>query len=171
MIDLKLRLMVVFVVIVNLLIAINVALVCSITRLSTILLYVKIARRAIMTEKLIGYIGVDSGQMMLCDPCYIDSMWENTKGASCSDFSEFEGKFNYLGAAQATLSKNQVGILDKGSAAVCSTGWGDGSYPVYVTYEGNRVSEMRIVFMGAEEEDEDTCEQCNVSEDYCECEI
>jgi hypothetical protein len=30
---------------------------------------------------------------------------------------------------------------------------------------------MRIVFMGAEEEDEDNCEQCNASEDYCECEI
>ena len=123
-----------------------------------------------MTEKLIGYIGVDSGQMMLCDPCYIDSMWEKKDTKDFSDLSEFEGKFSYLGAAQATLSENQVGFLDKGAGAVCSTGWGDGSYPVYVTFEGNRVSEMRIVFMGAEEE-EDTCEQCNVSEDYCECEI
>lgn len=29
-----------------------------------------------MTEKLIGYVGVDSGQLLLCDPCYIDSEWE-----------------------------------------------------------------------------------------------
>jgi hypothetical protein len=29
-----------------------------------------------MTEELIGYVGVDSGQLLLCDPCYIDSEWE-----------------------------------------------------------------------------------------------
>jgi hypothetical protein len=26
--------------------------------------------------KLIGHVGVDSGQLLLCDPCYIDSQWE-----------------------------------------------------------------------------------------------
>jgi hypothetical protein len=25
---------------------------------------------------LIGHVGVDSGQLLLCDPCYIDSEWE-----------------------------------------------------------------------------------------------
>ena len=29
-----------------------------------------------MSTKLIGYVGVDSGQLMLCDPCYIDSEWK-----------------------------------------------------------------------------------------------
>lgn len=29
-----------------------------------------------MTIELIGHVGVDSGQLMLCDPCYIDSEWE-----------------------------------------------------------------------------------------------
>lgn len=28
-----------------------------------------------MTYKLIGHVGVDSGQLLLCDPCYIDSEW------------------------------------------------------------------------------------------------
>jgi len=28
-------------------------------------------------EFLIGHVGVDSGQLMICDPCYIDSEWEN----------------------------------------------------------------------------------------------
>ena len=125
-----------------------------------------------MTEKLIGHIGVDSGQMLLCDPCYIDSMWSKSETpADFRDLSSFEGKFNYLGAAQATLSDKKAGILDMSSGAVCSTGWGDGLYPVYVTYEGDRISEMRIVFMGEEEEDQDICEQCNASEDYCECEV
>lgn len=29
-----------------------------------------------MKSELIGYVGVDSGQLLLCDPCYIDSEWE-----------------------------------------------------------------------------------------------
>ena len=29
-----------------------------------------------MKIELIGYVGVDSGQLLLCDPCYIDSQWE-----------------------------------------------------------------------------------------------
>lgn len=126
-----------------------------------------------MTEKLIGHIGVDSGQMLLCDPCYIDSMWSKDDVPNdFRDLSPYEGKFNYLGAAQATLSEKKSGILDKGSGAVCSTGNGDGLYPVYVTYEGDRVSEMRIVFIGdVSEEDEDICDNCNASEDYCECEF
>ena len=27
-------------------------------------------------RKLIGHIGVDSGQVLICDPCYIDSQWK-----------------------------------------------------------------------------------------------
>ena len=125
-----------------------------------------------MTEKLIGHIGVDSGQMMLCDPCYIDSIWEKKSTKDFNNLSAFEGEFNYLGACQSTISDKSSGILRNGVGAVCSTGWGDGSYPVYVTYEGDRISEMRIVFMSDEEEvDDDICDQCNASEDYCECEF
>ena len=29
-----------------------------------------------MGQELIGHVGVDSGQLLLCDPCYIDSEWE-----------------------------------------------------------------------------------------------
>ncbi len=29
-----------------------------------------------MTKKIIGHVGVDSGQLLLCDPGYIDSEWE-----------------------------------------------------------------------------------------------
>ena len=28
-----------------------------------------------MSVELIGHVGVDSGQLLLCDPCYIDSQW------------------------------------------------------------------------------------------------
>jgi hypothetical protein len=29
-----------------------------------------------MNIELIGHVGVDSGQLLLCDPCYIDSEWK-----------------------------------------------------------------------------------------------
>jgi hypothetical protein len=29
-----------------------------------------------MKKILIGHVGVDSGQLLMCDPCYIDSQWE-----------------------------------------------------------------------------------------------
>jgi len=125
-----------------------------------------------MTEKFIGYVGVDSGQMMLVDPCYIDSSWE--KSEIVGSFPDHKGEFNYNGACNASLSEDMAGIIGHELGIVCSTGWGDGCYPVYVTYEGNRVSEMRIVFMADEEEsvntDEDDCENCNASFEWCECE-
>ena len=34
-----------------------------------------------MISKLIGHGGVDSGQLLLCDPCYIDSEWEQEEFA------------------------------------------------------------------------------------------
>jgi len=36
-----------------------------------------------MATKLIGQVAVDSGQLLLCDPCYIDSQWEK------EDFEDF----------------------------------------------------------------------------------
>ena len=36
-----------------------------------------------MEIKLIGHVGVDSGQLLLCDPCYIDSQWVE------EDFEDF----------------------------------------------------------------------------------
>jgi len=36
-----------------------------------------------MGTKLIGHVGVDSGQLLLCDPCYIDSQWVE------EDFEDF----------------------------------------------------------------------------------
>lgn len=30
-----------------------------------------------MKKILIGHVGVDSGQLLMCDPCYIDSQWKN----------------------------------------------------------------------------------------------
>lgn len=118
--------------------------------------------------KLIGHIGVDSGQMMLTDPCYIESSWDSNDEEFAVDASDREtpehSNFSYAGACNTTLAKPSAGILDSGMGAVCSSGFGDGSYPVYVEYSdegawGTRVKSMTIVFIG-EDEDEDLCDNC-----------
>lgn len=113
-----------------------------------------------MSEVLIGHICVDSGQMMLCDPCYIDSSWKkNETPSDFTDLSMYSTEFSYLGAAEATLSDKGAGILYNeyaGLGAVCSTGWGDGAYPVYVMYnDEGRISEMRIEFITDSDDDND----------------
>lgn len=34
-----------------------------------------------MKKELIGHVAVDSGQLLLCDPCYIDSQWKDEEFA------------------------------------------------------------------------------------------
>lgn len=103
-------------------------------------------------EVYIGSIAVDSGQMMLCDPCYIDSNWkQNNAQADFTNLSAYSSEYSYEGACEASLSAKSAGILSNeyvGLGAVCSTGWGDGMYPVFVVYnDEGRISEMRIEFI------------------------
>ncbi len=109
--------------------------------------------------KKVGEVPVDSGQMMLCDPCYLKD-WVHEESWD-GENEEFKNKFSYNGASQKTLSEN-VGVIGK-LAAVSSTGWGDGSYPVYVVEMsgGHRIAAMMVVF-DLQEVDEITveCESC-----------
>tara|TARA_B100000676_G_scaffold281493_1_gene306599 strand:- start:922 stop:1200 length:279 start_codon:yes stop_codon:yes gene_type:complete len=86
--------------------------------------------------EMIGFCPVDSGQIMLVDPCYVLAD-NNTKDEKLNQF--------YRDICEVTLSSEQAGPWELGCAT--STGWGDGSYPVYVKREGGRVAEVRIVFM------------------------
>ena len=107
----------------------------------------------------IGSIGVDSGQMMLCDPCYLnkweDNEFDNTNHQQARETESYE--FNYNGACAATLSPKRSGILGVfGIAAVCSTGYGDGCYDVFITVTderewGLRISKLEIVFIESED--------------------
>jgi hypothetical protein len=119
--------------------------------------------------ELIGDIGVDSGQIMICDPCYIESSWEDD-----NDFSPGSSKrekpentnFSYAGACETTLAKSQAGIIGPGLGAVTSSGFGDGRYPVYVEFSdegawGRRVKSMTIVFIDDSEQESDEDEACD----------
>jgi hypothetical protein len=74
--------------------------------------------------KKIGVVGVDSGQLMVCDPCYIDGLWKHSEyerdqrykdvktGRIYSfgkDFSNFEEKMgSYKGQTPNQLIKEKI---------------------------------------------------------------
>jgi hypothetical protein len=95
---------------------------------------------------LAGTFGVDSGQAMVGDPCYLDQ-WKTNVGEDWN----LEGKvgdYSYQGASATTI-ENNYGELGIGTAVVFSTGYGDGLYPVYVKLNNDgRVSKVVIDFEG-----------------------
>lgn len=91
---------------------------------------------------LIGRCGVDSGQIMITDPCYMIG-----DGFTDDDYQK---------ACDITLSEEKAGPMmyekgHEGKAVVSSAGIGDGYYPVYATYEdledwGERIMKLEIDF-------------------------
>ena len=100
-----------------------------------------------MKRELIGEVGVDSGQLLVCDPCYIRSQWKDT---NFDKVKEPTGEFSYDGCCQATCSKDSAGQLNysmghAGAGVVFSSGYGDGTYPVYAKKNAHgRVVEVII---------------------------
>jgi len=86
--------------------------------------------------KQIGIVGVDSGQILICDPCYIDSEWEHLKNEVDSNEifdPAHKGKFNYGGCCQATMKEGgqlNYNLGHAGAGVAVPSGFGDGGYPV-----------------------------------------
>ena len=94
--------------------------------------------------KHIGNISVDAGICMIGDPCY------SIQGPRSFTWEKFCDSMN-----RNNIDKNNYcEPFTQGEGIVVRTGWGDGSYPVYVkkTRQG-RIAEVRIVFI-EESEDE-----------------
>tara|TARA_R110001599_G_scaffold12873_1_gene59834 strand:- start:79 stop:585 length:507 start_codon:yes stop_codon:yes gene_type:complete len=101
---------------------------------------------------LIGHCPVDSGQIMITDPCYLDK-WIDNDYENEVDFHEFSyntachltNTFDFSELPKLTYRKG-------GSAVVSRTGWGDGNYPVYakICPETKRVMELKIIFIEEE---------------------
>jgi hypothetical protein len=83
---------------------------------------------------LAGHIGVDSGQIMIGDPCYLDG-WDNNIGEEWNTEGK-EGQYSYQGVSATTL-KDTYGQIGGGLAIAMSSGYGDGQYPVYVQLDGD----------------------------------
>ncbi|MFH0767811.1 MAG: hypothetical protein V1920_06930 [Bacillota bacterium] len=62
-----------------------------------------------MNKKLLGYVGVDSGQLMVCDPCYLESEWKNVPFQDIRIYKHNKTKklFVYLGGK--TKSPKKIG--------------------------------------------------------------
>ena len=94
----------------------------------------------------LGKITVDSGQVIIVDPCYIDGNWVESK--------EGEGEYGggtYEKCCKASESKRKGGEViispPAGRGVVSETGLGDGAYPVEAIIEDGRIAELRIRFI------------------------
>jgi len=90
--------------------------------------------------KKIGTLPVDSGQMMLVDPCYVLSAGDEHKGP---DYYELIGQWK-------DDDRNQHGVpvtQDAFTAGwVTGTGYGDGEYPLWAWIEDGRVIALFVQF-------------------------
>ncbi len=83
-------------------------------------------------KKQIGVVGVDSGTLLLGDPCYWLSDEDYNKELLQSNFDKSH-QVNYdLGHA--------------GKGVIVSSGYGDGCYPVFATIQDGRVKEVTVKF-------------------------
>lgn len=108
-------------------------------------------RTAVKKDELvhIGNFGVDSGQVLITDPCYLDK-WENwdDREEPFDNHNNKRGEYGYLGACGVTLTEGH-GPLSGFLGVVSTTGWGDGLYPVYAKIgEDDRVAMLVIDFFG-----------------------
>lgn len=93
------------------------------------------------SKKIIGYCGVDSGQLLIIDPCYL-SKWKDGE----FDMDNQDKQLNsYHNACVKTLSEEMAGEVNEGGV-VTSTGYGDGEYPVVATYKEGRIQKIEIKF-------------------------
>ena len=109
-------------------------------------------------EVLIGRIGVDSGQIMICDPCYINSHWSNNEFDAGAPRQKDNFSFSYDGACNATLQEGVArsgGELGRGLGVASSTAYGDGVYEVYQIWGGDELLRVEIRFSNDDELSED----------------
>jgi len=93
----------------------------------------------------VGSIGVDAGLCWVGDPCYCVTPDASSHPAETWD--EFCAKLR---------KGEKEGVMEWASGVSVSTGYGDGEYPVYVKRDSDRrVVEVKVVFVGAEVDDED----------------
>ena len=88
-----------------------------------------------ITWEYAGSAGVDSGQMSIVDYDHFDKLNEVEKT-----------KDNWYDKVCKITLKDNAGIADKHSA-VCSSGYGDGSYPVYGNWIKDKLRAIKVVFI------------------------
>ena len=91
-------------------------------------------------KQIIGVVGVDSGSILISDPCYINDCF-SIKGEDI--YKIYPEKERHL-QINTKATKNTVKIP---VAMTLRTGYGDGVYPVMATYNNDGViSKIEINF-------------------------
>jgi hypothetical protein len=112
---------------------------------------------------LLGHVGVDSGQIMISDPCYVKDFNDSEDFNPARADERGNYPYSYNGSCGATLSDAMGGQLGAIHGVVSSTGYGDGCYEVWATIGdsagwGRRVHKLEVIFIDDsidENEDED----------------
>ena len=89
-------------------------------------------------EHHIGNISVDAGTCWVGDPCYVLGDDASSRVKSWSGFCDKIEKEGYYDKGALAL--------DNGLSVIVSTGYGDGSYPVYATFKGGMCVGVRVDF-------------------------
>lgn len=88
------------------------------------------------TLRTIGSVGVDSGQILITDPCYV------YEDEFVPDAPPTGGKYDTT--CRITLHGDCYG--ENGDGFVSATAFGDGRYPVYGEFDGDRLVRITIDF-------------------------
>jgi Protein of unknown function (DUF4241) len=107
-------------------------------------------KTTVNTCKLIGEIGVDAGLCWIGDPCYILHT-DKAPQAIGKDWSEFCDTLD----SNTEFRQYDCDHGHPGLGVVVSTGYGDGTYPVFAEFnDDGRVAKVWVEFIGQNESDE-----------------
>jgi hypothetical protein len=101
-----------------------------------------------MVWEKVGEIAVDAGIVMIGDPCYTQGQDASSAVATWSEFLErtWPETFGPGAAGREAMGDAVPALGEEATGIVVSSGYGDGSYPVYVEREDGRVKAAKIVF-------------------------
>jgi hypothetical protein len=94
--------------------------------------------------KQVGNVAVDSGQIMITDPCYLGDYKANEFTGKEDDPIDPED-FSYNTVCKITVQRNPFGQVYRKCVFVSSTLGGDGYYPVYAILDENGRPKQLII--------------------------
>lgn len=97
----------------------------------------------------IGFVSVDSGQLMITDPCYINNEWQEEQFEIIRHDIKRDFNYSYAGACYASSSKDGYGQLNfklghKGAGIAIGTFGGDGDYSVFAEKYNKKVVRIYV---------------------------
>lgn len=122
-----------------------------------------------VSSRVVGHVDVDSGTIMVIDPCYVlpdkRTGWPEhlPDGGDPSSWRYLHGDETsvYLSAVDSAWEKNSYGrgaggFGEWGNGFITSTTHGDGSYPVVADFDSNgRILQITIDFDPSYDEDDE----------------